>query len=127
MSTITEIVGKIPVEVSQRYDEIVMRFSDGSSCRWFHSQDCCETVIVDDVVGEWTDLYGHPLLVAEERESDDHHGVRPDGLPIGDDSNTWTFYTFRSVGGSVDVRWNGSSNGYYSESVDFTFSKEHRP
>ena len=113
------IVGKTPVAVTQSGDRIVMQFADGSEATWWHYQDCCESVVVDDVVGDWADLYGHPLLVAEERVSDDHHGKRPEGLPVGDDSNTWTFYTFRSVGGSVDVRWHGSSNGYYSERVDF--------
>lgn len=120
------IIGKTPVKVEQSDERIIMTFSDGSVATWYHSQDCCETVVVDDVVGDWSDLYGHPLLVAEERETDDHHAPAPPELPRGDDSNTWTFYTFRSIGGSVDVRWHGSSNGYYSESVDFFLEEPSR-
>lgn len=126
MNTIEQIIGKTPTQVVQTEDLIEMHFSDGSVASWFHSQECCESVVIGDVTGDWADLIGHPILVAEERESDDHDGSAPDGLPRGDESNTWTFYTFRNIGGSVDVRWHGSSNGYYSESVYFSLS-EPRP
>ena len=118
-NVIREIIGLVPVLVDQTEDQIVMVFSNGAKAIWYHEQDCCEWVTVDDVVGDWSDLYGHPLLVAEERISESD---RPDF-----DHQTWTFYTFRSVGGSVDVKWHGSSNGYYSESVDFKFNPPSEP
>lgn len=117
-TVIEEIIGKIVTDVYQQDDGIKMTFADGSTARWYHDQDCCESVGIDDVTGDWADLYGHPLLIAEERVSDAFDGADKAEL---DESNTWTFYTFRSNGGSVDVRWHGSSNGYYSESVDFEF------
>ncbi len=110
---VSQIVGLTPVSIEQTEDEIKMDFSDGSSCTFHHYQDCCESVVVEDVNGDWSDLIGHPILVADERISHDEPG--------GFESDTWTFYTFRGNGGSVDVRWHGSSNGYYSESVDFSF------
>lgn len=110
-NVIEAIIGKTPVKLFVTDYEINFYFSDGSHAKFYHEQDCCECVEIEDVNGDWDDLIGNPLLVADERvsygETDDY------------DSETWTFYTFRGIGGSVDVRWHGSSNGYYSESVDF--------
>lgn len=110
-----EIIGKTPVKIECSDDEISMQFSDGTSCEWMHYQRCCETVYVDDVNGDWANLIGSPLLVAEERDSSD--------APYkGGECEEWTFYTFRGIGGSVDVKWYGDSNGYYSTAVSFTFN-----
>ena len=104
------MIGKTPTAIVQTSGEITFTFATGETARFYHEQDCCESVYVDDVNGDWNDLIGTPLLVAEERTSRENN----------DDfeSVTWTFYTFRSIKGSVDVRWCGSSNGYYSEGVD---------
>lgn len=109
--SISDIVGKTPVGIEQTADEIVFAFSDGTACKFYHYQDCCETVGIDDVNGSWDDLLNTPLLVAEERDGES--GDTEWG------TYTWTFYAFRSIAGSVDVKWVGESNGYYSESVDF--------
>lgn len=117
-NVISEIIGKIPIRVDQAEDRIEMHFDDGSTATWYHYQECCESVLIEDVVGKWEDLCGYPLLVAEERISHDH-----DEDTGSYEANTWTFYTFRCLNGSVDVRWHGNSNGFYSESVDFSFQR----
>jgi len=107
------IIGKTPTNIIATEDEITFDFSDCTACKFFHEQSCCEAVSIEDVNGDWGDLIGTPLLVAEERISD---CVETED---GWGTETWTFYTFRSLKGSVDVRWHGESNGYYSERVDF--------
>ena len=75
------------------------------------------------------DLVGSPILVAEENSSRDPSAEQiaekeKKKLEEGDDydeydeSFTWTFYKLATIKGYVDIRWYGSSNGYYSESVD---------
>ena len=98
-------------------DELKFICDDGRKYRLWHSQDCCESVTIESIVGDLKDLIGEPLLVAEEATSDKHPpGHTPSEY---EDSFTWTFYKLATRKGYVDIRWFGSSNGYYSESVDF--------
>ena len=123
----SELVGKIPCDINVNKDstELTMEFMDGSKYVFRHEQDCCEQVNINDVNGDWNDLIGQSLTLADERT---HSG---EGEEEGElyknsveeeyylsESWTWTFYAFASVKGYVDVRWFGSSNGYYSEAVD---------
>jgi hypothetical protein len=105
------ILGKTltDVKVNKIDHFITFTCSDGNVYEMFHSQDCCESVTIESIVGEVDGLVGNPILVAEER-------VETGG---NDDTFTWTFYTFATINGHVDIRWYGTSNGYYSERVSF--------
>jgi hypothetical protein len=100
-------------------DEIRFYLTEQNYLRMYHEQDCCESVYIEDIIGDLGDLVGSPLLVAEERNSTEDDSA----LNRYDESYTWTFYTFRTLKGSVDIRWYGSSNGYYSERVDIEIVK----
>lgn len=111
-----ELLGKTITSIWNNQDcELFFDFSDGETWRMYHDQDCCESVSIEDIAGDLNDLIGSPLVEAEEVESFDEIPI-PD---FADCSCTWTFYKFRTAKGSVTIRWFGTSNGYYSESVYF--------
>lgn len=79
--------------------------------RMFHEQDCCESVYIESINGDLSNLIGTPVLLAEEvtnNEKDEENDI----------SSTWTFYKIGTIKGTVTIRWCGTSNGYYSERVD---------
>lgn len=105
-------------------EEIRFTVDDGRVYTMFHEQDCCESVEIDDIVGDLSDLVGSPVLIAEERNSPDAPRIDPEYPEWTDDSFTWTFYEIATNKGSVTIKWYGSSNGYYSESVDFYIERQ---
>jgi hypothetical protein len=117
---ITELIGKtlINIDVDMEQDEIIFTCDNGDKYKMYHQQDCCESVVIDDINGDINDLIGSPILIAEELTFLDEN---PDNVekPEYQDSFTWTFYKLATIKGFVDIRWYGDSNGYYSESVDF--------
>ncbi len=120
----SELVGKTLIAIGGKEgdDEIVFIANDGSEYKQYHCQGCCESVNVEDICGDLTDLIGSLILKAEKSTSEEN----PEGYKAGDyqDSFTWTFYNIATVKGHVTIRWYGESNGYYSESVDFCQTKE---
>lgn len=97
------------VSISEDKSEVYLSTSDGLNYKMYHKQDCCEDVHLRDVAGELAWIIGEPLVEADEETSEDSEDY---------DHVTWTFYKFRTKNGFVTFRWYGSSNGYYSESVD---------
>lgn len=109
-----ECIGKTIVEIrgaNKGSDHISFLFSDGSCFKMYHPQECCETVEVEDICGDINDLLNIPLLGAEVSVNND------------DESAIWTFYKFHTQKGYVDIRWYGTSNGYYSEEVEIRYFK----
>ena len=119
---ITDLLGKTIIKIvgmEEGSECIYIYTSDGAVYEMYHEQDCCESVSIDDVCGDVDDLVGVPLLVAEERTSNDNPENVSEEIIRYQDSFTWTFYHFATSKGYLDLRWYGESNGYYSESVDF--------
>jgi len=112
---ISYLLGKTFVRIDKSDYELRFHMEDGTHYRMYHSQDCCENVYIEDIVGSLDDLVGSPLVRAEERTSETEDC---DSNEIIYRSHEWTFYEFATIKGSVTIRWYGESNGYYSTSVD---------
>lgn len=115
---ISELKGKVFREIRGMHkgsDEVVFT-TDTHTYRMFHSFSCCESVDLDDVVGDPEDLVGTPILVAYEQNS---NGVPPKEERDPDEYQ-WTFYRLATIKGTVTLRWYGTSNGYYSMGVSIT-------
>lgn len=100
--------GQTITNVFSSSDEIRFTTSEGYEYRMFHDQACSESVNIESIVGDLSDLIGQEIILAEERVSSEE----------GEYGHfTWTFYTIRTLKTSIDIRWYGESNGYYSETV----------
>ena len=107
-----ELLGRTLYKAEADGETLTLYLSNTNYVVFSHHQNCCESVYIEDICGDLQDLVGAPLVEAEEVSSYD-----AEPLSEYEESYTWTFYRFRTRKGSVTVRWYGSSNGYYSESV----------
>lgn len=108
----SDLAGKRILKIdglTEQYSDTVTFTTAEGIYKMFHEQDCCESVTVEDVVGDIKDIMFEPILSAEE--------VTEQGKVDEYDSYTWTFYKIDTAKGGITIRWYGSSNGYYSESV----------
>jgi hypothetical protein len=93
-------------------DYVSVKTKEGKEYQWCYHDDCCAKCSIEDITGDVEDVIGSEILLAEE--------VSQKELKESDEGSfTWTFYKLSTIKGSITVRWYGSSNGYYSESVSF--------
>ena len=114
--------GKTVWAVSLNRDKSEVKFiTDGGCYTLLHVSECCETVELVDVVGQWRDLLDTPLRMAAVATQE---GVKVGLGAEGNDSLsfTWSFYKLGTVKGYVTLRWYGCSAGNYSERVDCLYS-----
>lgn len=100
--TISKITG---VEVNSR--EIYIETSNGEKYQFYHSQDCCESVSVEDVQGNINNILNTPIKRFTET------------ITRGGDSWTRTRHRITTEKGSLVIIWLGESNGWYNEDVTF--------
>lgn len=92
------------------YDEEYFQIrTDDCVYAFYHEQDCCESVWLTQVDGISDKIIGSRIVIAEvvTDEKDTEYG-----------HITWSFYKIGTNKGMIDFRWQGESNGYYSEIVN---------
>ena len=123
MDFLEEIIGKkiLLVEgLEKDSEEVIFHLENGDKWKMYHEQDCCENVWLEDINGNVDNILNSEILRFDEKcKNDDEAGKN-------DMSETYTFYTIATSKGYLDLRWHGTSNGYYSESVDFKKLKSNR-
>ena len=106
------------IKIDKREDEIFFTTTDNKKYVMYHRQDCCESVNIEEIIGDINDLLNTPIVLAEMVTNEDKPKDK------WDESFLWTFYKLVTAKGMVTFRWYGASNGYYSESVDFVEIKD---
>ena len=92
------------------YDEEYFQIrTDDCVYAFYHEQDCCESVWLTQVDGISDKIIGSRIVIAEvvTDEKDTEYG-----------HITWSFYKIGTNKGMIDFRWQGESDGGYSEIVN---------
>ena len=110
-----ELLGKTltAIKVDDKYAAWILFVVSEDEKYLLHNDeaDCNDVqVTIDDINGDINDLVGSPLTMAESVSNEAFEKTQ-------DAEGTWTFYRFATIKGYVDIRWFGTSNGYYSETV----------
>jgi len=88
-------------------NEELLFHTDRGTFRFYHQQDCCESVVLEDTGGDIDEFRGR----INRAEVSTNSGNSAHG------HETWTFYRMDSKYGFLCLRWRGESNGYYSEEI----------
>ena len=105
---IEDMVGKKITGIYYDYENFQV-MTDDCVYAFYHEQSCCESVWLTQVDGISDKIIGSRILIAEEvvDEKDTEYG-----------HITWSFYKIGTNKGMIDFRWQGESDGGYSEIVN---------
>ena len=108
MCDIDDLVGKV-IKGLTYSDEYFQILTDDCVYAFYHEYSCCESVWLTQVDGISDKIIGSRIVIAEEvvDEKDTEYG-----------HITWTFYKIGTNKGMIDFRFQGESDGGYSETVD---------
>jgi hypothetical protein len=101
----------IDLVVDTANKEVQLHLLCGRSFKLYHNQDCCEEFSVEGIDGGIEGILNSPLLLAE------HVSIHKEVDGYGSETSHW--YKLGMIKDTITLRFIGSSNGYYSEAVDF--------
>ncbi len=114
-----QLVGQTIIEVVKiNESDFLLSTWEGNLYALYHSQNCCEHVRLKSLIGEFGDVIGTPITLAESV----HTEADPPWYKLpqwGRDSYTWSKFILETTNGRLELWFLGESNGYYGESVDF--------
>ncbi len=108
-----DLVNETLTHIDVAKDEVLLTTKSGRQIRLYHSQDCGESVLLEDIEGNIFSLIGATL---RQCETQIEKNQPPE--PKWQSSWTRTKFIFSTDSDTVILKWIGESNGYYSESVD---------
>ena len=112
------LVGETLTSLEMQGDVLVFTCESGKVFEMGYIPDCCASCYLESGLEDAKDLVGQKL----ERAMVDSSYTTPEDYKhewSEPESQTWTFYTLRTNKGTAQLRWFGSSNGYYSETPTF--------
>lgn len=123
---LNSVIGKVIIgieDLTVDSDKVIFTFKDGTQLIQYHEQDCCEGVFVSQVDGDVKKHLNATVTAFKEKvvtnDMDEYIEVNE-----YEESATATFYTLVTNRGYLDWRWQGGSNGNYSERVDLILTKK---
>lgn len=114
INSLNDLFGRTVECVSGCYkdsDRMEIKFTDGLKVV-FEPSNSMANVSIDDVNGDPQGMVGHMIKKAEVATN-----IQFSPKNEWDSNYKWTFYRFATFDGYVDVKWYGTSTGYYSEKV----------
>lgn len=106
------LIGKTLIDIQESSDSLWFKDAENNEYSLLQLHPDGASVTLDDIVGDLDDLLNTPILFAEEVSGDT-------GKSEDYESYTYTFYKLATVKGWVDIKFFGTSSGYYSEKADF--------
>jgi hypothetical protein len=111
-----ELKGQIVKEITglEKNSPEVHIVTNQTTYKLYHEQDCCESVFVENVIGDEKDILNEEIIFAEEDAGANDPDCYGDNY---NDSHTWTKYVLKTKNASLEFWFLGESNGYYNENV----------
>lgn len=110
---INQTITGVDISTYDNNDAVILYFENGHYPAIYHDEECCESVELIDEDNDnhqsLRDLVGAKLLNFDVTSN------KPETTEY--ESETWTFYNLVTTKDIVQLRWFGTSNGYYSEEV----------
>ena len=109
---LSDLLGKVIVETYRDESGIQLLTEDGTLYMFYHEQECCECVYLEDVTGDLQNLVGTPIFIAECVTNSGTNRNTEDEEELEEFYTwtfyTWTFYKFATNKGYVTLRWYGT-------------------